>query len=139
VFRVIIARYRLELQMHQGEITTNRISEQIIGCGFRVMNTLGVGFLEKVYENALAYELRKAGLLVSQQHAMVVRYDGVLVGEYTADLLVEEIIVVELKAVKALDGVHTAQCINYLKATGLRICLLLNFGKPRLEIHRIAN
>ena len=125
--------------MHQGEITTNRISEQIIGCGFRVMNTLGVGFLEKVYENALAYELRKAGLLVSQQHAMVVRYDGVLVGEYTADLLVEEIIVVELKAVKALDGVHTAQCINYLKATGLRICLLLNFGKPRLEIHRIAN
>jgi GxxExxY protein len=69
----------------------------------------------------------------------MVRYDDVAVGEYAADLLVEESIVVELKAVKALDRVHAAQCINYLKATGLRICLLLNFGKPRLEIQRIAN
>jgi len=69
----------------------------------------------------------------------MVRYDDVAVGDYTADLLVEEIIVVELKTVKALDRVHAAQCINYLKATDLRICLLLNFGKPRLEIQRIAN
>ncbi len=125
--------------MYQDEIVTNQISERIIGCAFRVMNTLGSGFLEKVYENALAHELRKAGLHVSQQHAIMVRYDDVAVGDYTADLLVEEIIVVELKAMKALDRVHAAQCINYLKATGLRICLLLNFGKPRLEIQRIAN
>ncbi len=112
----------LELQMHQDEIVTNQISERIIGCAFRVMNTLGCGFLEKVYENALAHELRKAGLHVSQQHAIMVRYDDVAVGDYAANLLVEEIIVVELKAVKALDRVHAAQCINYLKATGLRIC-----------------
>jgi GxxExxY protein len=125
--------------MHYDEIVTNQISEQVIGAAFRVINTLGVGFLEKVYENALAHELREAGLHVSQQHAIKVRYDGVVVGDYTADPLVEEVIVVELKEVKALDRVHAVQCINYLKATGLRICLLLNFGQPRLEIQRIAN
>jgi GxxExxY protein len=92
--------------------------------------------LEKVYENALAHELRKAGLQVSQQHAIVVRYDDVIVGEYAADLLVEGTVVVELKA---LDRVHIAQSINYLKATGLDVCLLLNVGKPRLDIQRIVN
>ena len=125
--------------MLQDEVVPNLLSERIIGCAFRVMNTLGCGFLEKVYENALAHELRKDGLRVSQQHAIKVRYDGVTVGEYTADLPVEGCIVVELKAVKALDRVHVAQSINYLKATGLRVCLLLNFGKPRLEIQRVAN
>jgi len=69
----------------------------------------------------------------------VVHYDGVVVGAYSVDLLVEGTIMVELKAVKALDRVHAAQCINYLRATGLRLCLLLNFGKPRLEIQRFAN
>jgi GxxExxY protein len=103
------------------------------------MNTLGSGFLEKVYENALAHELRKAALSVAQQHGITVRYDDIIVGEYAADMLVEEAVVVELKAVKTLDSVHTAQCINYLKASGLRLCLVLNFGKPRVEIHRVAN
>jgi GxxExxY protein len=125
--------------MQQNEIVPDEISERIIGCAFRVLNTLGSGFLEKVYENALAHELRETGLYVSQQHAITVRCDGVRVGEYAADLLPEGIIVVELKAVKALDRVHAAQSINYLKATGLRVGLLLNFGKPRLEIQRIAN
>ncbi len=125
--------------MQQNEIVPDPTSERIIGCAFRVMNTLGCGFLEKVYENALAHELRKAGLHVSQQHAITVRYDGVTVGEYAADLVVEGTIVVELKAVKGLDRVHAAQSINYLKATGLRVCLLLNFGTPRVEVQRIAN
>ena len=125
--------------MQQDEITLNRISERIIGCAFSVMNTLGCGFLEKVYENALAHELRKAGLGVAQQHGVTVRYDDIIVGEYTADMLVEDAVVVELKAVKTLDSVHTAQCINYLKASDLRLCLLLNFGNPRVEIHRVAN
>jgi GxxExxY protein len=125
--------------MRQDEIVPDRLSERIIGCAFQVLNTLGSGFLEKVYENALAHELRRAGLGVSQQHKMVVRYDGMAVGEYAADLLVEGTVVVELKAVKALDRVHIAQSINYLKASGLRVCLLLNFGNPRLEIQRIAN
>jgi len=109
--------------MHRSEIVPDRLSERIIGCAFRVMNTLGSGFLEKVYENALAHELRKAGLQVSQQHAIVVRYDDVIVGEYAADLLVEGADVVELKVVKAFDRVHIAQSINYLKATGLDVCL----------------
>ena len=125
--------------MHRDQITLNRLSERIIGCAFDVMNRLGSGFLEKVYENALAYELRKAGLNVAQQHEITVRHDDIIVGEYTADILVEDVVVVELKAVKVLDSVHTAQCINYLKATGLRLCLLLNFGKPRVEIQRVTN
>lgn len=126
-------------QMHTDEVGINGVSERIIGCAFRVLNALGSGFLEKVYENALAHELRKAGLAVAQQQGITVRYDGVVVGEYAIDLLVEETIIIELKAVKALDGAHVAQCINFLKATGLRIALLLNFGKSRLEIKRLAH
>jgi GxxExxY protein len=76
---------------------------------------------------------------VAQQHGITVRYDDIVVGEYTADILVEGVVVVELKAVRTLDSVHTARCINYHKASGLRLWLLLNFGKPRVEIHRLAN
>ncbi len=117
----------------------NELSGAIIGCAFTVLNALGAGFLEKVYENALAHELRKAGLVVAQQRGMIVTYDDKVVGEYFVDLLVEEILLVELKTVKTLDEAHRAQCVNYLKATGLPLCLLLNFGSPRLEIKRIAN
>jgi GxxExxY protein len=116
----------------------NKLSERIIGCAFTVSNSLGVGFLEKVYENALAHELRKDGLGVQQQYAMAVRYDGVIVGEYIADFLVEKLILVELKAVRAVDDVHIAQCMNDLRATGLRLCLLMNFARPRVEIKRIV-
>jgi GxxExxY protein len=117
----------------------NALSERIIGCAIAVANGLGSGFLEKVYENALAHELRKAGLTVAQQQGVSVVYDDVIVGEYAADLLVEAAIVVELKAVRALDDVHQAQCMNYLRATGMHLCLLLNFGRPRLEIRRIVH
>jgi GxxExxY protein len=116
----------------------NPITEKIIGCAYTVGSTLGVGFLEKVYENALAHELRKAGLKVGQQQPIRVRYDDIIVGEYVADLLVEDCVLVELKAVQNLDSVHMAQCINYLKATGLRLCLLINFGTRRVGIKRIA-
>jgi GxxExxY protein len=105
---------------------------------FAVSNGLGSGFLEKVYENALAHELRKAGLFVVQQHPMVARYDGIVVGEYVADLLVESTVLVELKHARGIDDIYLAQCLNYLKVTGLRLCLLLNFGKPRFEIRRIS-
>lgn len=114
------------------------LSERIIGCGFAVSNTLGAGFVEKVYENALAHQLRKAGLAVRQQHGVKVYFDGVTVGEYVTDLMVEEAAIVELKAVKALDDIHRAQCLNYLKATGLPLCLLMNFGRPRLEVRRLV-
>lgn len=116
----------------------NWISERVIGCAFAVCNALGVGFLEKVYENALAHELRKSGALVAQQHPVTVVYDGVIVGTYAVDLFVEESVLVELKAVTSLDASHRAQCLNYLAATGLPLCLLINFGRPRIEIKRFV-
>ena len=114
----------------------NALTEKVIGAAFEVSNTLGAGFLEKVYENALAIELRKSGLDVKQQAPINVLYDGIVVGEYFADLLVSDALIVELKAVKEFSDAHAAQCLNYLKATGLPICLLLNFGKPRVAVKR---
>ena len=101
-------------------------------------NELGPGFLEKVYENALAHELQKTGLSAKQQYGIQVTYDGVLIGEFAADLFVEECVLVELKTAKALDEAHMAQCLNYLKATGLQVCLLINFGTPKVQIKRIV-
>jgi len=97
------------------------VTEKIIGCAYQVSNALGAGFLEKVYENALAHELRKAGMEAHQQHEINVLYDGVTVGKYFADTLVDEAVIVEIKAASALDRIHVAQCLNYLKATGLRV------------------
>src|SRR4051812_34790450 len=124
-------------QEQQGD-ELNRISERIIACVYRVSNTLGAGFLEKVYENALAVELRKNGHKVEQQHLIKVLYNGEPVGDFAADLLVDDGVVIELKAARALEDIHAAQCINYLKATGHKLCLLINFGKPRAEIKRIV-
>lgn len=109
----------------------NLLTQKIIGCAFIVSNQLGSGFLEKVYENALAHELRKAEMKVVQQVAIPVYYDGVNVGDYIADVLVENRIIIELKTVKSLENIHVAQCLNYLKATGYKICLLLNFYRPK--------
>jgi len=117
----------------------NGVTKQIIGCAYTVSNGLGAGFLEKVYENAMAHELRKSGLCSQQQQPIKVVYDGIVVGDYLADIVVEESVIVELKAVKAFDNVHFAQCINYLKATGMKICLLINFGQPKIEIKRFMN
>jgi GxxExxY protein len=116
----------------------NPLSTRIIGCGLRVAGTLGNGFLEKVYENALAHELRKAGLNVEQQRGITVMYDGVMVGEYFVDLLVEASLLVELKTVAELSSSHRARCLNYLRATGMHLCLLMNFGRPRLEVRRVV-
>jgi len=115
------------------------MTERIIGCAYTVANGLGVGFLEKGDENALAHELRKAGLTEEQQCALEVRYDPVVAGEYVADLLVACAVVVELKAAKALDDVHAAQCMNSLKASALQVCLLITFGSPRVEVRRIVD
>ena len=113
------------------------LTERVIGCAMKVHNTLGAGFLEKVYENALVHELRKNGFQVEQQKPIPVMYDNVCVGDYIADLIVEGVILVELKAIQTLDTIHSAQCINYLAATKLPVCLLINFGK-RVEVKRIA-
>jgi len=127
--------------MHADERRKNldKITETIIGCAFNVMSVLGCGFFEKVYENALVHEIKKAGLVPQQQHSIKVLYDGVEVGDYAADLLVENLVLVELKAVKSLDDIHRAQCMNYLKATGHSVCLLINFGSPKLDVKRIVN
>lgn len=114
------------------------LTGKIIGCAHTVSNVMGCGFLEKVYENALAHELSRSGLRVQAQVPVDVYYDDVVVGQYLADLMIEEKVLVELKAVKALDDIHAAQCLNYLNATGLHVCLLLNFGKPRVEIRRLV-
>ena len=119
-------------------IELDRITKKIIGCVYRVSNTLGCGFLEKVYENALVIELRHAGLHLEQQHPMKVFYNNSPVGEFAVDLLVGSCVIVELKAAKTLDEVHSAQCLNYLKAAGLKVCLLINFGRPRVHIKRIV-
>ena len=113
------------------------LTEKILGCAFKVANALGHGFLEKVYENALAHELRKAGLEVRQQWALEVHYDGVLVGEFQVDLLVQGEVLVELKAVSDLQQAHAAQCLNYLRASGMPRCLLLNFGRS-LQVRRFV-
>jgi GxxExxY protein len=129
----------IEPQMNADQYSFAELTEQIIGCFYEVSNALGCGFLEKVYENAVTVALRKSGLSVQQQVRFVIMYEGVEVGEYIADLVVENRILVELKAVKALDEIHTAQCINLLRASNLRVCLLANFGKPKVEVKRIVN
>ncbi len=115
----------------------NNLTERIIGCAFTVGTTLGPGYLEKVYENALAHELRKAGLAVEQQRRMTVWYDGIAVGEYVTDLVVEDAVVVELKAARGLTAANEAQCINCLTTTRLPLGLLLNFG-PRVDVRRLV-
>lgn len=109
-------------------MTDDELTEKIIGCAYVVHNKLGPGFLEKVYENALRIELEKAGFRVKQQGPISVIYDGQVVGEYYADLWVEERIVVELKAALALVKEHEVQLVNYLTATKVDLGLLLNFG-----------
>lgn len=114
----------------------NGVTERIIGCAMKVSNTLGCGFLEKVYENALIHELRKNGLRAEAQQPIRIYYDGVLVGDYFADILVDDLVILELKATTERHEVFTAQCLNYLRATRRPVCLLLNFGKPRLDVKR---
>ena len=130
---------REEPQMNNDEQRCNHVTERTIGAAYSVSNELGVGFLERPYENALVHELRLMGLQVEQQVPIKISYKGVVVGEYIADLIVEGCVLVEVKAVKELDPVHEAQCLNYLRATGLKICLLINFGKSRVTIRRLMH
>lgn len=104
------------------------LTREIIGCAYKVHNALGAGFLEKVYENALRIELIKLGHKVKQQEPINVTYEGHIVGEYFADLWVDEIVVLEIKAVQMLAKIHEVQLVNYLTATGINTGLVLNFG-----------
>lgn len=113
------------------------LSEKVIGAVFEVANTLGAGFLEKVYERALVLELRLRGICVEAQASLPVCYKGESVGTFLADLIVEETLVVELKCADRLGAEHIAQCMNYLKASGKDVCLLVNFQNSRVEWKRI--
>jgi GxxExxY protein len=115
------------------------LTGKILEASFEVMKELGAGFLEGVYQNALLIALSQKGIKVEARVPLLVRFRGEVVGEYFADLLVERKVIVELKAVKALAPEHQAQLINYLKATGIEVGLLINFGRPRLEYRRLHN
>ena len=112
------------------------LTYRIRGCVYEVFRELGGGFLEKVYERALIEELKSAGLSVSAQHPVKVYYKGKVIGEYVADLIVEDCVLVELKAQKELTKENEAQILNYLKATGIRVGLLVNFTHPRAAVKR---
>lgn len=116
----------------------NELTYAINGAIYEVNRELGQGFLEKVYENALLIELRERGLKAESQVPIVVKYKGQAVGEYYADIIVENQVIVELKAVDALDSIHEAQLLNYLKATGFKIGLLVNFKGPKAQIKRFV-
>ncbi len=115
-----------------------QITKSVIGCAFEVINELGAGFLESVYEKALLLALRQKGLSAICQHPVTVRFRGEGVGDFYADVFVEEKVIVELKAVKAIAPEHQAQIINYLNATGIEVGLLINFGNPKLEYKRFT-
>jgi GxxExxY protein len=112
------------------------LSEKIIGCAYRVYNKMGYGFLESVYEKCLLVELHKAGLRAESQRAITVYYDGENVGDFVADIVVEDTIIVELKSVRQLTTAHEVQVVNYLTATGKEVGLLLNFGERKVEVKR---
>jgi len=118
--------------------TLNDVAEKVIGAAYEVGNVLGAGFLEKVYERALTRELAMRGLRARAQASFPVAYKGHCVGEFVADLLVEDQLIVELKCVDRFASEHMAQCINYLKASGINLALLINFQKPRIEWKRIV-
>jgi GxxExxY protein len=120
-------------------LALDELTSKIIGCVYAVSNTLGCGFLEKIYQNALLIELNHSGLSAKAQYPVAVQYKDTVVGEYFADILVNDQVVLELKACHSLTPEHQSQCMNYLKATDLKVCLLINFGRPKAEIKRIVN
>jgi len=127
-----------KVEGHNEHIILKNVSYEVMAAAFEVQNTLGSGFLEKVYENALAIELSRRGIRSEVQKEIQVIYKGVPVGSYFADLLVDSQLIIELKASESIAKVHEAQILNYLKATGIKLGLLINFGKNRLEYKRFV-
>jgi len=120
------------------ELLYKELVYKIIGCAMEVHNKLGFGFLEKVYENSLMFELRNSGIRAAQQYAIEVVYKNQIVGDYIADIVIDNKIILELKSVNSLNDAHIAQTLNYLKATGFELGLLINFGKEQLEYKRLV-
>jgi GxxExxY protein len=120
-----------------GTILHQELTQDIIGAAFDVHNALGCGLLEKVYENALAHELGLRKHMVTPQKEFTVTYKDKEVGVYYADLVVDDSVVVEVKSVSALEDVHRAQLLNYLRISGIRVGMLLNFARPKLKFERL--
>ena len=112
------------------------VTETIIGCAYRVYNKMGFGFLESVYEKCLLIELHKAGMDAESQKPITVYYDDEIVGEFVADIIVNDTIILELKSVRRVVKAHEVQLVNYLVATGKPIGLILNFGESKVEVKR---
>ena len=127
------------MNANEEKILYQALSYKIVGLAMKVHTKLGPGFLEKVYENALMVLFRREGIQAAQQVPMKVYFEGEEVGFYVADILVETKVILELKVAENLSEAHKAQTLNYLKATGLRLALVLNFGKTRLQYERIVH
>ncbi|MEM6458720.1 MAG: GxxExxY protein [Planctomycetota bacterium] len=117
----------------------SEVCERVIGCAFEVSNTLGVGYLEKVYQRALVSECRRQEIVAVAEQPMPVLYKGDVVGDYYIDVLVEGRLIVEIKCVNGFVPEHTAQTLNYLRGTSLPLALMLNFKHPRVQIKRLVN
>ena len=121
------------------DIIYKDLSFKIVGMAMKVHGQLGYGFLEKVNENALSILLRRARLKVQIQHPITVHFEGEVVGQFFADMLVEDKIILELKVAERISSAHKSQALNYLKATGLKLAIIINFGPTKLENYRVVN
>lgn len=124
--------------MSEEELIHKELVYEVVGCAMKVHRELGYGFLEKVYENSMMVLLNKKSIKAKQQFPVPVHFENVVVGEYFADFMIEDKILVELKTVEKITNVHFAQVLNYLKATGIKLGLLINFGPRKLEYERIV-
>jgi GxxExxY protein len=120
------------------EILHKDLSYKIVGLAMQIHSELGFGFLEKVYENSMMVLFRRENIMAKQQAPISVSFEGEIVGDYYADILIEDKIILELKAIEKITDAHKAQALNYLKATGLKLAIIINFGKQRLEYERIV-
>ncbi len=127
------------LLQEEDKLLYKELSYKIVGLAMNVHSGLGGGFLERVYENALAVLMRRQMLNFQQQYPLKVYFEGEVIGEYFADIIVEKKIILELKVAEAITPVHKAQAINYLKATKLQLAIILNFGKQSLQYERVVN
>lgn len=125
-----------DYQQERSKIEYKELTEKIIGCAYKVYNSMGFGFLESVYEKCLLIELHRAGLKAESQKPIKVYYEHEVVGEFVADIVIEDVIILELKSVSNINKIHEAQLVNYLVATGKPVGLLLNFGEQKVEIKR---
>ena len=123
--------------MRKDNLIHSELTDKIIGCIYDVYNALGYGFVEKVYENALVIKLRQMGFNITQQAPIKVYFEGLIVGEFVADLIVDDKVIIEIKAVSALSPAHEVQLVNYLKATGIQVGLLVNFGEKIKIVRRV--